>query len=260
MPPANEMYQNPIMRLRRGPDIRDHLEKFRRRDSNARAWFDKLTAGGCQESRLFSLLTVAAHAECTPSATVWDLFKISRSDFRKLPARLDQVASQIESSAIALDMYYLSYRSELKNTQRLRSDTRGEGARALRTLARMLRNLATDARNADSFISRIAGPKRWDTRRQFVLRLIDYVQRTTGKPHWETISGLLTSAMEDYADMPPSILQGALGMSAAHKRRNSANSAGTLSSCVDPDALKQLWRRNSKALRLGRHARPLNDE
>jgi hypothetical protein len=257
MRPANETNQNPIVRLRRGPDLIDHIEKFRRSDNNARMWFDQLIGAGCEKCRLFSLLTIAAHAECTAQDSIWELLKISRPEFRKLPMRLEQVAMEIEASTRALDIYYRSYASELKNTQGLRDSKRDDGARMVRALARMLRHLAHDARNAESLISGMAGPKRWDTRRQGVLLLIDYVQSVTGKPHWDTISGLLTFAMETYVDVPSSIPRNIRGMSAAQKRRDSSGSPSTFSS-VDPDALKQLWRRNSTALRLGRHARPLS--
>lgn len=172
------------------------IDKHLRTGSQQRAAFECICKKGSNPNVLFAFFTLALDVQ---KLSVWQLLQVdswSRSQWKKLPRELDNLAAKIESftkneSFIkTLTLYWTSCVPSITPVDaRLR--------RQLNTyqsvMPQLLRNLGTTIRSADFLITTNAGPKRLDTRRLFILQLLAYVRQTTGKPCWADVARMLDS-------------------------------------------------------------------
>jgi hypothetical protein len=208
---CEEARNHPIFQLRR--PIEQFIEKDLPRGSTQRTVFDRICADGSNPRLLWALFSVAK-AEAKHSALdVLTSSRWSRSQFKKLPRELDSLAANIESltkSEFFINLLTLCWKSSARSqfsTETLLLNVQRHLNTYQAVLPLLLKDLGNTMRSADGLITENFGSKRFDTQRHFRVRLLAYVRKSTGNPHWADVGCLLD---------------------------------------VDPDSLKKLWRRTAK--------------
>lgn len=164
--------------------------------------FDRLCEEGCDPIVLSAFLTLAAFVSVEGAKlqsmspdmgkrTIWDLVHASPfwlSRFKDLPGKLNRLANEIEdvtkreSFRKTLSLFWMSSTPSITPIDVPPQLIRRQLHTYRSFIPMSLRELATTMQQAESLITRVASPKRWDMRRSSVLDLLQYVQTTTRKP------------------------------------------------------------------------------
>jgi hypothetical protein len=155
-----------------------------------RGKFEGLCTAGCDARALLSFLSVAA-LEAETQRTIYDVFMVSRSTLVKLPALLDKAAGELDAVNPILGAYFgAKFVNNPNLSDQIRSSSQQQ-ANVYRRIPELLRVLAIDIQNASVWINDNAGPRRSDSLRRAVVELLEYVDVSTGSPHYEHVSELL---------------------------------------------------------------------
>ncbi len=203
----------------------------------------KLCAAGCDPKALLSFLTVAALG-FGEKRTVYDVFQASRSSLVKLPALLDKASGELESVTRILGVYFeAAFVQNPSLSDQIRSSGRRQAA-VYRCTPKLLQALARDIRMACGWVNHNFGPRRYDTLRTSVIGLLEYVDVSTGSPHYEQVSELLEHVFSDktFQKVTSALAKSEQGGARNARKKKKVAPSRLLSS---PDALKALYRRSA---------------
>jgi len=105
-------------------------------------------------------------------------------------------------------------------------------------IPKLLKVFAKSTRNAEKWITQFFPLKRFDSQRGSLLELLDYVQSTTTKAHWEDIARLLR-----HFNIMSQRMNERFGAGARYPRNWNVN-ARLPNLAPRSTALKQFWRRH----------------
>lgn len=196
--------------------------------SEARRDFDQICADGSSPFLLYAYLNVAAFGRARINHSIWDLYRVSPSAWKRLSIKVEDLAGEIEAftqnrvfSRFLTD-YWRSSVPAVCPIDELPGMIRRQLYTCQHLLPLLLREFARSLRQPLVGIKGRIGPKRWDTGRQGILDLLWYVRASTGKPHWDAVANVLDHFAAQCAP--------------------DCNAANT----VDADALRKLWKRARK--------------
>jgi hypothetical protein len=196
--------------------------------SHARRRFDELAAK-CDAEILFSLSLIVCEVAYWPKRSIYDTYGTIASEVKELPDELEELAGKIDRT----NDFLSSFRSAvvIDNDQAPIKERERERHKSAiyKHLPRTLRVFAADMRTAFEWINPQFGPKRYDSLRANVLELLQYVDRSTGSPHYEHLADIL-------GHLFPSVLQ----------RRGRDQNRETPALLNSDAALKQLYLRSSR--------------
>jgi len=224
--------------------IQSGIKKYLPNNCVARKNFDRLCQDGCDPILLFSNFLVVSFAANFPGRTIYDSTGTSPSRLAKIPDELEDLAPRLESVGTILERVWWSrYLDNSSLSEEMRADCR-RNVSLYKRIPELLRVLAIDIRDANSWLQHFS-PKRFDSLRQSVLQLFQYVQKTTKKPHYADISALLErfrSVDDDFLRKHPKILRAASQSRGVSTRRP----LQTPTLPTSPAALRQLYIRSAK--------------
>lgn len=223
------------------------FEKWKNHDfprgTRARPKFEYLCSQGCNPKILLSFLNLAV-LQAGLRRTVYDVYGVSRSELLKLPDRLEEVSHQIDHANRFLSCYI---QANFLDNPHLPAKTRSAWRRqalVYRWTPELLRLLAGHIRSANKWVRDNAGPKKVDTFRQLVLQLLEYVDISTKRPHYDEIAELLDHLFSVKWKAFKTIinLSRQQERTTAKKKKDGAPSAQLIS----PEALRALYHRSGK--------------
>jgi len=217
-------------------DVKKWKEWAFPKGSLARRQFEYLCSLGCDPRALLSFLTVAT-ISASGKQSIYEIYGVSQSSLVKLPERLEKISRELEAVNRLLGPFALSFAENPKLPDHLQS-LLSQSATVYQKTPGLLRWLAKELRAAKSMISKSVGPKRYNSFRQMVLMLLEYVDTSTKSPHYEAVADLLSHLDQKTQSvgekLPKPTRTGA-------KKKN-----GDPKLLTSPDALKAFYLRSAK--------------
>jgi hypothetical protein len=224
-----------------GVDVKKWKERKFPPDSLARNQFEYLCLLGCDPKGLLSFLTVAVLASQS-RRSIYDVYRVSRSEFVKLPDKFEQIARDLESvNPILAHFLEAKLIDNALSSDDIRSRCRLQIA-VYKRAPDLLRLLATHLRWANQWLKDNVGPKRFDSFRQSVLGLLTYVDECTKSPHYQAVADLL----DHLSSAEQTTLQSVAEWLPKPGRAGASNKNSSQKLLTSSDALKALYLRSAK--------------
>lgn len=221
-------------------DVQKWKERIFPLGSRARKSFEYLCHVGCDPKALLSWVTVAVDRSQEPFS-IYEASGTTKAALVKLPNKLEKIAGEIEAAQVYVGNYMRYIFENPKQSEQVRSRFRFQ-FEVYQNMPKLLRTLAKDLREINVRVSKNFGPKRFDFFRFFVVQLLQHVETSTKKPHYQEVSELLEHM---HANALRSPLQSA-GVSLRRSRRGEGMKNAVPTLFTSPDALKAHYQRWKK--------------
>ena len=178
-------------------------------DQHTKMAFDFLVSRNASPEELWSHLGMAIMTADLPrSSDMLAVDGMSRRQLREFPASIRKTARSIR---LIQEHLLLEFKGSMKAKVNILQEL----------LIQYADRLESDIKHYRRFMVR--NPGYWNLKSVFRLKLLDYVNKTTGKPHFEKVSTLLVGGLAATTPDKEAIVD------------------------VDPDSLRKLFRRRSPA-------------
>lgn len=182
--------KHPVSKLTRRP----HLGETLIVGSKERKSFDSICCDGdlCDPSVLSGFFHYAGYEwSFSEPLSAWEIAKVSREGMVGLPGELVRLATRIESVSPMLELYWRSHTHSPSSGSKARGTARLQLSTYWRATPFLLMDLAENVKRITRWLDKNCSPKRVDSRRISLLRLLRYVRDTTKNPHFADIACVL---------------------------------------------------------------------
>jgi hypothetical protein len=221
--------QHPISKLKRFY-LGDTLSNM------GRKCFDRICSDGCDPDVLSGFFYWAGYEwSFSDDLSVWEMVNVPRGGMKELPDELERLAKKIYAVSPVLEQYFRAYSDNSRLPDRVRAAARVQLHTYSRVIPCLLQELAKSVTDAELWLTKNVGPKRVDSRRLSLLRLLRYVQDTAKKPHFADVACVLGDVVRQNEELL--LRQPALGRK---------KMLGRIKELPNPAMVKQVWHRAVK--------------
>ena len=154
--------------------------------------FDELSAKCTAEGLLSFSFIVCCTARRKPKQSVYEMWGTSAAELKDLPNELEELARKVDRVNTLMFGFMAAKITDNEQApipERARARNKMQ---VYRYLPKTLRVYAADLRIAFKWITENMGPRRYDSLRGEVLRMLQYIDECTGSPHYEHVADILS--------------------------------------------------------------------